>query len=91
MGMNPKSNAYENAVARQGQIYSGDIFKFQYMFSPRFFLRQRMMVYMPLTYEYARIFNYWRYGWRWRLIAHSFDLKNDAHTLTIVRSQTLEE
>ena len=91
MGFNVNSYGWDKCVSRLGDFFRGDIFKFQYMFSPRFFLRQRMKVEAPLTYEYARIFNYWRYGWRWRLVAHSFNMRDDAHTLTIVRSESLEE
>lgn len=40
--------------------------------------------------EYVARFTYWVNGWRWRLLAKSFCLRDDEYTLTIARSSVLE-
>ena len=64
---------------------------FPYMFSPLNVLTQRVKKSAAVNFnEYAAKWTYWISGWRWRMIAKNFNMRDDEFTVTLARSSTIE-
>lgn len=64
---------------------------FPYMFVPLTVLTEKVKrTATPGFDEYAALWTYWISGWRWRMIAHNFNLVDDEHQITLARSTTIE-
>lgn len=64
---------------------------FPYMFSRLNVLQQKVRKSATINFnEYAAKWTYWIYGWRWRMIAKSFNMRDDEYLITLVRSSTIE-
>lgn len=65
---------------------------FSYMFSPMNFLEVKVRrISASLSFnEYAARFTYWISGWRWRMVAKSFDMRDDQYTILLARSKVIE-
>lgn len=64
---------------------------FPYMFSSLNVLQQKVRKAAAINFnEYAAKWTYWISGWRWRMIAKSFNLRDDEYTITLARSSTIE-
>jgi hypothetical protein len=62
---------------------------YPYMFAPRTKLNAKFKGTMPDMYA-ARMYSFWKDGWIWRIVALAFHPWNDKYTLTMQRSETLE-
>ena len=62
---------------------------YPYMFAPRTKLNAKFKGTMPDMYA-ARMYSFWKTGWIWRIVALAFHPWNDKYTLTMQRSETLE-
>lgn len=71
---------------------SGNAPTFGYMFQPLTVLVEKMKrTATAINHnEYAARYTYWINGWRWRLLAKSFSMRDDLYTMTIARSSTIE-
>lgn len=66
---------------------------FPYMFAPLTVLTEKVKRKANTTIsfdQYAALWTYWISGWRWRMIAHNFNLVDDEHQITLARSTTIE-
>lgn len=62
-----------------------------YMFAPLHVLTQKVKRIRSVTFnEYAAKWTYWISGWRWRMLAKNFNLRDDEYQITLARSQTIE-
>ena len=62
---------------------------YPYMFQPRNKLVAKFTGSIPGMYA-ASLYSFWKNGWVWRIIAISFDPRNDEYQLTLQESPTLE-
>ena len=70
---------------------NGDPPTFPYLFRPMVVLQQKVKQSAAVNFnEYAAKWTYWIYGWRWRMLAKSFNLRDDEFTITLARSSTIE-
>ena len=64
---------------------------FPYMFSRLNILQQKVKKSAAINFnEYAALWTYWIYGWRWRMIAKNFNMRDDEYLITLARSSTIE-
>jgi hypothetical protein len=61
---------------------------YPYVFKPSAWLTQKFKG-GQMTNEYVYRYNYFTQGWVWKVMAHGFDLCSDTHTLTLARSELL--
>lgn len=81
----------DHAFGANGYYPAADYPTFPYMFKPLTVLKQKVKrSSTPDFNEYAALWTYWINGWRWRMIAKSFSMREDEFTITLARSQTLE-
>lgn len=76
-------------------IYStgpnGSIPTFSYLFTPMTVLTEKVKrTTAPDFNEYAAKWIYWINGWRWRMIAKNFSLRDDEYQITLARSSSIE-
>lgn len=90
---------FNNYTYNRGEHSFGDTYgsisgsnpTFPYMFAPLTVLTEKVKrIYTPDFNEYAALWTYWISGWRWRMIAHNFNLSEDEHQITLARSTTIE-
>ena len=82
----------ENSVCRPDNYVSGDPPTYPYMFLPLHVLTERVKrTSTAISFnEYAAKWKYWINGWRWRMIAKTFNLRDDEYTITLARSSTIQ-
>ena len=62
-----------------------------YLFAPMTVLTEKVKrKSTPDFDEYAAKWTYWINGWRWRMIAWNFSLRDDIYQITLARSSTIE-
>ena len=81
----------DHAFGVKGNGPIADYPTYPYMFQPLTVLQQKVRrSSLPNFNEYAALWTYWINGWRWRMIAKSFRMRDDEYTVTLARSITLE-
>ena len=81
----------EHSFGRKGYLPAGQYPTFPYMFAPLHVLTEKVkMENTPNFNEYAAEWTYWINGWRWRMLAKNFNLRDDLYTITLARSSTIE-
>lgn len=89
-------NNYQNfrgdnsfGLQNQGPVASPP--SFPYMFSPLHVLTERVKrTSAAINFnEYAAKWSYWINNWHWRMIAKTFNLRDDEYTMTLARSSTI--
>lgn len=66
---------------------------FPYLFVPMTVLTEKVKLKdgVSITFnEYAALWTYWINGWRWRMIAKNFNMRDDEYQITLARSSTIE-
>jgi len=81
----------EHSFGNSSGTINGDPPTFPYLFRPMVVLQQKVKQSAAVNFnEYAAKWTYWIYGWRWRMLAKSFNLRDDEFTVTLARSSTIE-
>ena len=82
----------ENSVCRPDNYTSGEPPTYPYMFRPLHVLTERVKrTSAAISFnEYAAKWTYWINGWHWRMIAKTFNLRDDEYTITLARSSSIE-
>lgn len=69
----------------------GSVPSFPYLFTPMTVLMEKVKrTATPDFNEYAAKWTYWIDGWRWRMIAKNFSLRDDLYQITLARSTSIE-
>lgn len=85
------SNRGEHSFGSSSHIIGGSNPTFPYMFAPLHVLQEKVKKTRSISFnEYAAEWTYWISGWRWRMIAKNFNLRDDEYTITLARSSTIE-
>lgn len=64
---------------------------FPYLFTPMTVLMEKVKrTATPDFNEYAAKWTYWISGWKWRMIAKNFSLRDDKYQITLARSSSIE-
>ena len=82
----------ENSICNTDGITYGSYPTLPYMFRPLHVLTERVKRTTSVINfnEYAAKWTYWINGWRWRMIAKNFNLRDDEYTITLARSSAIE-
>lgn len=81
----------EHSFGNSNGSINGEPPTFPYLFRPMVVLQQKVRQIAAINFnEYAAKWTYWIYGWRWRMLAKSFNLRDDEFTITLARSSTIE-
>ena len=82
----------DNSVCDSTGLATGDNPTYPYMFRPLHVLTERVKrTSAAISFnEYAAKWTYWINGWRWRMIAKTFNLRDDEYTITLARSSSIE-
>lgn len=81
----------EHSFGNSNGSINGEPPTFLYLFRPMVVLQQKVRQIAATNFnEYAAKWTYWIYGWRWRMLAKSFNLRDDEFTITLARSSTIE-
>jgi hypothetical protein len=74
-------------------VIDGSYPLYPYLFAPMTVLMEKVRRKAGTTIdfnEYAALWTYWISGWRWRMIAMNFNLRDDEYQVTLARSSTIE-
>lgn len=81
----------EKSIAQRDDYPRGSYPTYPYMFEPLIVLHQKVKRKGIVNRnEYMNKWTYWKEGWRWRMIAKNFNLRDDEFTVTLARSSTIE-
>lgn len=81
----------EHSFGNSNGSINGEPPSFPYLFRPMVVLQQKVRQIATINFnEYAAKWTYWINGWRWRMLAKSFNLRDDEFTITLARSSTIE-
>ena len=81
----------ENNFGDRNSWPSGSVPQFPYLFTPMTVLTEKVkLVATPDFNEYAAKWTYWINGWRWRMIAKNFNMREDEYEITLARSSSIE-
>lgn len=82
----------ENSICNTAGNIDGSNPTYPYMLRPLHVLTERVRrTSTSITFnEYAAKWTYWINGWRWRMIAKNFNLRDDEYTITLARSSAIE-
>ena len=82
----------ENSICSTTGNITGNNPTYPYMLRPLHLLTERVKrTSNAITFnEYAAKWTYWINGWRWRMIAKNFNLRDDEYTITLARSSSIE-
>ena len=82
----------ENSFCGPDDFVDGEPPSYPYMFRPLHVLTERVKRTTTIIdfNEYAAKWTYWIFGWRWRMIAKNFNMRDDEFTVTLARSSTIE-
>ena len=81
----------EKSIGSSDGVPRGSNPTFPYMFKPLNVLTQKVKkIGNADGIEYGNKWTYWIYGWRWRMLAKNFNLRDDEYTITLARSSTIE-
>ena len=82
----------ENSIGQRDNYSRGSYPTYQYMFKPLYVLYQKVKQKAVVNRNEYMI--KWIYdtiiGWRWRMLAKNFNLRDDEYTITLARSSTIE-
>lgn len=81
----------EHTFGNSSKNLYGDHPTFPYMFSRLNVLQQKVRKSATINFnEYVAKWTYWISGWRWRMIAKNFNMRDDEYLITLARSSTIE-
>ena len=84
-------NRGENSFGDEAYGPQGSNPTFPYLFTPMTVLTEKVKrTATPDFNEYAARWTYWISGWRWRMIAKNFSLRDDMYQITLARSTSIE-
>lgn len=82
----------EKSIGSSDGVPRGNYPTYPYMFKPLHVLTQKVKKIANADgQEYGNDWTYWIFGWRWRMIAKNFNLRDDEFTVTLARSSTIEQ
>lgn len=85
------SNRGEHSFGDKTDGHDGSHPTFPYLFLPLTVLTEKMKrTATPDFDEYAARWSYWIDGWRWRMIAKSFNLRDDEYSVIMIRSSIID-
>ena len=81
----------EKSIGSSDGTSRGNYPTYPYMFKPMNVLTQKVKKIANADgIEYGNVWTYWISGWRWRMIAKNFNLRDDEYTITLARSSAIE-
>ena len=81
----------EKSIGSSDGTSRGNYPTYPYMFKPLNVLTQKVKKFANYEgVDYGDDWTYWIYGWRWRMLAKNFNLRDDEYTITLARSSTIE-
>lgn len=86
-------NRGEHSFGDASRVIGGSYPLYPYLFAPMTVLMEKVRRKAGTTIdfnEYAALWTYWISGWRWRMIAMNFNLRDDEYQVTLARSSTIE-